>query len=302
MSKRFHSLLYITFIAAIVSTCAEKKEREFIWGNLKNLGPNINSAGRDEHVTFPQDGKTMYFASIRKAGLGGYDLYMSTLENGEWSKATLIPPPINTKRDEYDPFVTLDGTKLLFASNRDNEGPYWNCDIYISEWDGEKWSDPRIYDSLFVTENKPDWGVAITEDSKTFIFSSGREPAKEQSVQIFQSQWLGDKWSEPKALPPPLNSGAWEATPYITPDGKTLYLNSARGEEGKKDVDIWKFEFTGGEWTNAQLMRGPFLSNKHDYDPCISPDGERFYFTSNRDGGLGDADIYVVEKVYAEKN
>lgn len=298
MCEKLCLCVFIISGVAVWLTCAEKKPREFTWGNLKNLGLNVNSPGRDEHATFPENGKTMYFASIREEGMGGYDIYISKLEDGEWTKATLLSSPINTKRDDYDPFITLDGTKLFFASNRDNDGPYWNCDIYVSEWDGTRWSEPKIYDSLFVTPDKPDWGVAITRDFKTFIFSSGREPALDKAVQIFQSRWLGDRWLEPEALPAPVNSGGWEATPYITPDGKTLYLNSARGEEGKKDVDIWRFDFTGGEWTNAQLMRGPFLSDKHDYDPCLSPDGEKFYFTSTRDGGLGGADIYVVEKVY----
>jgi len=34
-------------------------------------------------------------------------------------------------------------------------------------------------------------------------------------------------------------------------------------------------------------MDGPFQSDKHDYDPYPSPDGSKFYFTSNREGGLG---------------
>jgi Tol biopolymer transport system component len=276
----------------------ENKAKEFKWGNLKNLGPNINSPAKDEHVTFTQDRKTMYFASDRKEGMGNYDIYMSRLENGRWTKAQLLPSPVNTIKDEYDPFITSDGSKLFFASNRDNSDKYWDCDIFISNWDGKKWSEPRVYDSLFVTPEKPDWGVTISKDFKRFIFSSGREPAKPHTVQIFQSIWLGDRWSEPEALPEPVNSGIWEATPYITSDGKTLYLNSARGGEDKRDVDIWKFELINGEWTNAKLMDGPFLSDKHDYDPCLSPDGKKFYFTSNRDGGLGNSDIYVVDKIF----
>ena len=298
MLKKFALLLLVIFMAIIIFSCGTEKAEEFEWGNLKNLGPNINSPGKDEHVTFTQDGKTVYFASIREGGMGKYDIYMSKLENGVWTKAELLPPPINTAKDEYDPFITPDGTRLFFASNRDNGEEYWDCEIYISEWDGEKWSQPRIYDSTFVTPDKPDWGVTIPKDFQTFIFSSGRAPAKPQSVQIFQSTWRGDKWSEPVALPAPVNSGGWEATPYITPDGKTLYLCSDRDGEDKQDVDIWKFDFINGEWTNPQLMGGPFLSNEHDYDPCLSPDGSKFYFTSNRDGGFGDSDIYVVERIF----
>lgn len=92
------------------------------------------------------------------------------------------------------------------------------------------------------------------------IFLSGRKPCKPQSVQIFHSTWQRNKWSIPEILPEPVNSGVWETTPFITPDGKTPYLNSIRGEKNKNDVDIWKFELINGIWSNPQLMDGPFFS------------------------------------------
>lgn len=297
MIKKFYFSLCVVLIFILCLCCGPRRAERFQWGNLQNLGPNINSSSKDEHATFTRDGQTMYFASTREGGRGGYDLYVSNLKNGEWSEGQLLAFPINTEKEEFDPFITLDGRKLFFASNRDNSDQYWDCDIYVTEWNGKEWIEPRIYDPLFVTPNKPDWGVTITEDFKTLIFSSGREPAKPQSVQIFQSIRRGDRWSEPEALPEPVNSGGWEATPFLTPDGNTLYLNSGRGEEDKKDVDIWRFEFIDGQWTNPRLLTGPFLSDRHDYDPCLSPDGQKFYFTSNRDEGFGDSDIYVVEKI-----
>ena len=113
-------------------TCTKKMLEEFEWGNLRNLGPNINSPGKDEHVSFTQDGKTMYFASIRESGIGNYD-------------------------------------------------------IYISDWDGKTWSDPKIFDSTFAFPGKPDWGATFPRDFKTFYFSSGRDPAKPGMVQMFWS-------------------------------------------------------------------------------------------------------------------
>ncbi len=294
----------IIFIVLIISGtgCRNGRTGYFEWGNLRNLGPRINSPGKDEHVTFTGDGKTMYFASIREGGMGNYDIYMSRLEDGEWSKAELMASPINTERDDFDVFVTLDGQRLFFASNRDNEDPYWNCDIYVSRWDGKGWGEPEIFDRSFVTPGKPDWGAACPEDMLTFIFSSGMAPAKEGMVQIFQSTRLGDGWTEPELLPEPVNTGGWEATPYVTPDGRYLYVNSGRGRADKTDVDIWKFELVDGRWANTELMDGPFRSNQHDYDPCISPDGKTFYFTSTRDGGLGASDIWAVDRIYKKPN
>jgi Tol biopolymer transport system component len=286
----------LTLIFAGFSLIGNKKidTAAYGWSAANNLGPHINSGSKDEHATFTPDGHTMVFASTREGGFGAYDLYASHLENGEWTKAELLPFPINTHKDDFDPFITPEGKKLIFASNRDNSDKYWDCDIYVASWSGKKWTDPELYDPVFVTPDKPDWGATITRDFETFIFSSGRNLDKPHSVQIFQSFWLRNKWSVPELLPFPVNAGKWEATPYITPDGKTLYLNSIRGGPDKKDVDIWRFEFKEGKWTNPRLMDGPFLSDKQDYDPCLSPDGKKFYFTSDRNGGLGDADIYVV--------
>lgn len=284
-------------VATLLALSCGEPVHEHEWGNLRNLGPNINSPGKDEHATLPRSGTPMYFASIREGGLGGYDLYISHLENGNWSKAQTLPPPINTEKDEFDPFITPDGTKLFFASNRNNPGAYWDCDIFVAEWNGESWREPTLYDSVFVTPGLPDWGATLTEDLQTFIFSSGRAPAEPRSVQIFRSTWLEDRWSEPQPLPAPVNSGGWEATPYLTPDGKTLYLNSGRGGADKRDVDIWRFDLVDGRWTNPQRMTGPLLSPQHDYDPFVTPDGNSLYFTSDRQGGLGDSDIYVAERI-----
>ena len=291
------SIVMIILLAYIMPNCESPGTADRQWGAAKNLGPHINSAAKDEHATFIPGGKTMIFASTREGGFGAYDLYVTHLKKGEWTKAKLLPLPVNTEKDDFDPFITPDGKRLFFASNRDNSGKYWDCDIYVSLWNGEEWGEPTIYDPVFVTPEKPDWGVAVAEDFKTFIFSSGRGLDKAHSVQLFQSRRHGNYWSAPTLMPFPVNAGEWEATPYITPDGKALYLNSIRGGQDKKDVDIWRFEFRGGMWTNPRLMDGPFLSDKHDYDPCLSPDGKKFYFTSDRKGGFGDADIYVLEKI-----
>jgi Tol biopolymer transport system component len=301
--QKFSSILMagIILTGIFLAFCfPEKKSKNtanWEWSAAKNLGPHINSGSKDEHATLTPDGKIIIFASTREGGFGAYDLYVSHSEDGEWSKAELLPSPINTEKDDFDPFVTLDGKQLFFASNRDNSDKYWDCDIYVSLWNGKKWGGPKLFDPVFVTPDKPDWGITITRDFKTFLFSSGRDLDKPHSVQIFQSNRLENKWSTPYLLPFPVNTGIWEATPYITPDGKSLYLNSIRGGPEKKDVDIWRFDFKQGKWTNPRLMDGPFLSDKHDYDPCLSPDGKKFYFTSDREGGLGDSDIYVVEKI-----
>ena len=110
MSRKW-SVYFCSYVILIVG-CAGLQEDDFIWSGLRNLGSNINSSGKDEHPTFTEDGKTMYFASIREEGKGGYDIYASRFERGKWTRAELLPSPINTDRDEFDVFVTLDLWKI----------------------------------------------------------------------------------------------------------------------------------------------------------------------------------------------
>jgi hypothetical protein len=83
----------------------------------------------EEETTFPynaigisnidpylsNDGKTLHFASNRPGGVGGFDLYVSTLENGKWSEPKNVGPSINTLGDEISPVKY--GEKFYFSSN-----------------------------------------------------------------------------------------------------------------------------------------------------------------------------------------
>lgn len=74
----------------------------------------------------------LVFASNREGGYGGFDLYFSLLEDGEWSPPQNFGPGINTEYDEYRPIVRpqWDFTNdfMLFSSNR--PGGLGGFDLY----------------------------------------------------------------------------------------------------------------------------------------------------------------------------
>ncbi len=74
--------------------------------------------GSDYATGFPHlsaDGNTLYFASDRPGGIGGWDLYVSTWNGSSWSTPKNLGAPINTPGNEITPFV--DGDVLYFASD-----------------------------------------------------------------------------------------------------------------------------------------------------------------------------------------
>ncbi|MFM1931510.1 MAG: hypothetical protein RL226_813 [Bacteroidota bacterium] len=89
------------------------------WSEAKPVGPPINTNYNDKAPFMHSDSHTMYFASDRQPGGGGYDLwYTRQNEDGTWSKPRNMGAPINTDDDEHGMIVSADGEQAYFASRR----------------------------------------------------------------------------------------------------------------------------------------------------------------------------------------
>lgn len=97
-----------------------------LFGNVMNVS-EINTTGNDLSPFIHADGKTLYFASDGRPGLGGTDLYLSRFENGKWSEPVNLGFPINTRGDEEGLIAEISGEKAWFTSNRN---PGAGRDIY----------------------------------------------------------------------------------------------------------------------------------------------------------------------------
>lgn len=99
------------------------------WGEPKNLGPVINTPGDEAYVYIHPDGKTLFFSSDGHLSIGGYDLYMSKLqEDGTWSKPENLGYPINTIGKDAHFILSLDGNVAYYSAVK--EGGLGERDIY----------------------------------------------------------------------------------------------------------------------------------------------------------------------------
>ncbi len=113
------------------------------WGNVVNLGTNVNSIGWDSHPSLSHTGDTLYFASDRIGGFGLSDIYYCTKTgDGNWSKARNAGPIINTRNSEVSPFYHHVSDVLYFSSNGHNLN-FGEFDIYKSYHDGRNWGEPQ---------------------------------------------------------------------------------------------------------------------------------------------------------------
>ena len=118
---------------------ARLKGRE--WTQPQNLGENINTEYWESQPCISGDGRTLYFVSNRRGGVGGYDVWFSRNVNGEWQPAENMGIPVNSEGGEMSPFLHADGKTLYFAS--DGHPGFGGTDLFMSTKDGDKWTPPR---------------------------------------------------------------------------------------------------------------------------------------------------------------
>lgn len=103
-------------------------------GNLtkvKNLGPSVNTEYDEESPFIDYDGKTLYFSTRGRAGMGGYDIFKTVYDSTkqEWGEPENLGYPINTPDNDVFFVSTKDGKRGYYASVREDGMGF--TDIYM---------------------------------------------------------------------------------------------------------------------------------------------------------------------------
>lgn len=110
-----------------------EKDRRGEWGKVTNLGETVNTPYDEDGVFIDFDGKTLYFSSRGRKGMGGYDIFKSvySVEKDSWTDPVNLGYPINTPDDDIFFVSTKDGKRGYFATVRNDGVGY--LDIYMVE-------------------------------------------------------------------------------------------------------------------------------------------------------------------------
>ena len=129
------------------------------WEYGYNLGAPINAKSWESQPSVSGDGHTLVFSSNRSGGLGGKDLWMSTLKNGIWSKPKNLGPSINTVGNEESPFLHYDGQTLYFSST--GLPGYGGIDMFMSRLQANgTWTTPINLGNV-INSSDDDFGMYI---------------------------------------------------------------------------------------------------------------------------------------------
>jgi len=111
------------------------------WSEPANMGENINSPYWDSQPSLSADGRTLYFVSNR-GKKNNHDIFVSYRNSqGDWTPAQPLPPPINTPKDEFSPFIHANGKTLFFAS--EGHIGMGGLDLYSSDFENNQWTTPK---------------------------------------------------------------------------------------------------------------------------------------------------------------
>ena len=99
------------------------------WGEPRNLGRPVNTAGNENHASPASDG-SLYFHSGGHPGLGESDIFVAKPSAGGYGDPVNLGPAVNSSSSDFDPFVAPDQSYLIFSSTRD--GGSGGGDLHIS--------------------------------------------------------------------------------------------------------------------------------------------------------------------------
>lgn len=258
--------------------------------NPINMGPAINSKNPENGPSLTADGQTIVFT--RETGYQE-DLWMAHKKDSSWQPAFLVPNVNTEQQNEGAQCISPDGSIIVFVAC-DRKGGYGGCDLYWSERVNNGWSKPKNID-FPVNDRGRETQPTIGPDNRTIIFASDR-PGGFGKLDLYSTYLKDDgSWEKPVNLGPNINTPEDDRTPFLHPDGKTLYFSS-RGHTGFGGFDLFRGQLIDdGTWGTPQNLGSPLNTDGHEGSLTVSLDGKTGYYTSDKGETLGKTDIFSFE-------
>jgi Tol biopolymer transport system component len=306
MSKTPYPSTAFALILVACLACGSAVAQQFTaWSAPVNLGPSINTEFSEFHSAISADGLTLFFASDRPGGFGSdgtNDLWVAQRRNrnADWEPAQNLGPKFNTPFSESGPELSPDGHWLFFASGGLGP-PGQSLDIYVAfrqdTSDNLGWEQPSNLGkgvNSNVSEGDPTIFVDPNTGVVTLYFARSN---KFTDFDIYTSTQGADGTFGPAVLVPELSSPYRDTHPTIRRDGLEIYLSSNRsGSLGGIDLWVSTRPTTNDKWSMPVNLGKTINTASEDRAPYLSDDGLTLLFTSDRPGGFGDNDFYMVTR------
>lgn len=278
--------------------------------DFRNVGKEVNTEKGEYHPVISADGTTLFFGRDCGAASGGEDIFIADLQDEVWGNVKSFGPPVNTKTHEVPLAISADGnTMALFGNYPESFG---RGDIFYTDKTTRCWSNIKHYPAPINSEYFES-NAMYTADGKSILFVSerpggvGEFHAKDvfyhggyggnTDIYVYTQNENGEY--EVINLGDTINTPYSEYSPYLHPDGKTLYFSSD-GHYGLGGLDLFVSkrlsDTSWTEWSQPINLGKQINSPNNDWGYQITTDGKwAYYSASDRLEGFGANDIYMAQ-------
>lgn len=259
----------------------------------ENLGNRINSEHSDFAPVISPDGNTLFFT---RQIATDQEIYFSEKQaDGTWGYARDIGSPLNNEYSNAVFSVLPDGnTIMVLGYYRGKElvkKGYSMASKAYRGWGYPQGVDMDGYEEM--TRESYYVSARLSKDNKSIIMSFDN---RKGISSIYVSHRKADgTWARPKNLGEKINSGHWEAGPYLASDGKTLYFSSGRpGGLGGADIYVsTRLDDTWTNWSEPKNLGAPYNTTEDDIYFVLPASGEYAFISSLTPGRK--MDIYKIK-------
>lgn len=244
------------------------------------VGPDLVSTHLYERdIAISPDGTEIIYTSC------DYRQTVRCLVRLRWSGKSWEGPevlPISGQWHDMEPFITYNGRKLFFASNRPlpNETEPGDYNLWYASREADEWSSPRPLPEVVNTSGQEFFPSVASNGNLYFTATREAGPGRED---IYVSRWEVGTFQPPIPLDSSINTEAFEFNAWISPAEDLLIFSSFGRSDGLGGGDLYlsRTDSTGA-WQQAIHLPEGINSDKLEYCPFLDQQRGNLYFTSDR--------------------
>jgi len=239
------------------------------------------------------DGGEFYFTVRRSPGQ--WAIFVSRAADGGWSEPRIAS--FSGTSSDLEPFVTPDGRRLFFSSNRPfalGGRPREDYDVWYVERTGNGWGQPR-HAGPQINIPGDQWKASVARNGNLYFSSQGLWRAERTGDGYAAAQRIGDFAQ---------NTAIIGGHPYIAPDESYILTSWMMGPEGKGGWDLYiSFRRADGTWTPSKNIGDTVNTDANEDFPFVSPGGRFLFFSRyvKEADGNEKGDIYRVEADFLKR-
>jgi flagellar motor protein MotB len=267
------------------------------------LQGDVNSIRPEYFPSMELSGKKMVFTRLvpsRNNPMGQEEFFSSSLIDGVWREVFPLKG-INTLFNEGASSISGNGKTLIFtscATPRDGFGDRvgaGSCDLFESHYDTQSgfWS----LGENIGAPNSNSWESqpTLSSDGNFLVFARALHVRGKGSDLFGAIRGKDRVWGKPFPLPGKINTPYEEESPFLHPDGQTIYFSS-NGHPGLGGLDVFvSRKQSNGEWGKPENLGYPLNTHNDENSLMVEPDGVFAIFASDRSNPAGDLDLLRVE-------